>query len=86
MVLEDCNALQAQEFAELCRSEIEKILKQESLSFKVTASFGVSDTHITQYSFESLFNSADQAMYIAKRKGKNRVECAQKIVIQPLDE
>ncbi|MBO1254377.1 GGDEF domain-containing protein [Alteromonas sp. 5E99-2] len=86
VLMEDCDALQAQEFAESCRAEIEKILKEERLSIKVTASFGVSDTHITQYSFKSLYNSADQAMYIAKRKGKNRVECAKKMVIQSLGE
>lgn len=76
IILDGCNISQARQVAESCRQEIEKILQHDSLSFKVTASFGIADSTTSNYSFDALFNSADQAMYNAKRNGKNRVKCA----------
>ena len=39
-----------------------------------TMSFGVAGPE--GHSLESLFAAADQALYVAKRKGRNRVEAA----------
>lgn len=75
IILDGCNIAQAKQIAESCRQEIEKILQKNNLMFKVTASFGIADSDSSKYSFETLFNRADRAMYNAKRKGKNRVEC-----------
>jgi len=42
---------------------------------KVTASFGVASLNSTQHdSFDHAYQDADKALYLAKRKGRNRVE------------
>jgi len=40
----------------------------------VTASFGVASTRDCGYNLPTLLASADDAMYTAKRAGRNRVE------------
>lgn len=42
-------------------------------SFSVTASFGVSELQIRETRFEKLLENSDQALYQAKREGRNRV-------------
>ncbi|OHB33823.1 MAG: hypothetical protein A2X84_10560 [Desulfuromonadaceae bacterium GWC2_58_13] len=72
ILIPDCDISQAKACAEkLCRAIAENPF---SVSTPVTASFGVAgmrpeDTH------ESLTNRADQALYLAKQNGRNRVEC-----------
>jgi diguanylate cyclase (GGDEF)-like protein len=45
----------------------------------VTASFGVASIPETALDMEALIEGADQALYRAKRAGKNRVECAPRL-------
>jgi diguanylate cyclase (GGDEF)-like protein len=44
-------------------------------TFNVTASLGVAQA-MTRETFENLFTRTDHALYAAKHKGRNRVECA----------
>ncbi len=60
--------------AERLREAIEKHkFRFERKDIKVTASFGVTSSGIND-SIESLISRADEALYEAKRKGRNRVE------------
>jgi diguanylate cyclase (GGDEF)-like protein len=64
----------ARELAEKLRAQIEAIdeLPNDSALF-ASGSFGIAELESGE-SLEPLFNRADQAMYRAKYKGKNRVE------------
>jgi diguanylate cyclase (GGDEF)-like protein len=55
--------------AEGLRSAIEAM---QPAGFPVTTSIGVASIH-GEWDFEALFKAADQAMYIAKDKGRNQV-------------
>jgi diguanylate cyclase (GGDEF)-like protein len=46
---------------------------EQGLELQVTASFGVAHRDKNTTSLETLIARADQAMYIAKHKGRNRV-------------
>ncbi|MEJ2415314.1 MAG: diguanylate cyclase, partial [Sulfurimonas sp.] len=61
----------AQSVAEKLRQEIENF--HFSTVKKVTASFGVSYPRDESYTFETLFDNADKALYQAKEAGRNRV-------------
>ena len=68
----------AAELAEKIRLLIEKgEIKTEKETLKITASFGVADlSATTEASTTHLINAADNALYEAKNKGRNRVEKA----------
>ena len=52
-------------------------LQLDHLSLPVTASFGVSGVRQHQRaSLDALYSAADQALYIAKKQGRDRVEWA----------
>ncbi len=61
----------AQSVAEKLRQEVENF--HFSTVKKVTASFGVSYPRDESYTFETLFDNADKALYQAKEAGRNRV-------------
>jgi diguanylate cyclase len=64
----------AMEMAERFRNSIASIDTSETGHvFTVTASFGVTTTQISGYSFDSLVSNADEALYQAKHAGRNRV-------------
>lgn len=70
MVLPKCNALSAKDKAEkiriaLCKMEIEGI--------KITASFGVAQMTSLHKDFEDILKDADEALYRAKKNGRNQV-------------
>ncbi|HZK56879.1 MAG TPA: GGDEF domain-containing protein [Clostridia bacterium] len=53
----------------------EKTFVIDSTILHITASFGVSSLQATgDHGFEKYFSLADKALYLAKRRGKNRVE------------
>ncbi|GAB2489569.1 GGDEF domain-containing protein [Arenimonas alkanexedens] len=59
-----------------CRRGIIAISPSEAgYAFNITASFGVAGTHVCGHDFDQLLARADDAMYRAKREGRDRV-CA----------
>lgn len=60
--------------AERFREHIANINTAETgNTFKATASFGVTTTLNSGYTFDTLLSQADQALYQSKREGRNRV-------------
>lgn len=82
IVLEDFDQSKGYEFAELIRSGVEKynfIIRDSEgnvveSGIKITISGGVSTTYDGLKSCDKMIEEADKALYIAKKKGKNRVE------------
>lgn len=72
-----CSPQQAGQLAERLRRAIagEAIALADGRALQVTASFGVAGTGAAAQ-LEELLHAADQALYSAKRKGRNRVESA----------
>jgi diguanylate cyclase (GGDEF)-like protein len=68
------NAEEAAELAEKCRTAIENISTLPTKhQFKITASFGVSDTVQVGYSIDNLISAADLALFQSKKRGRNVV-------------
>ncbi len=64
----------AQQLAETLRVAIENIdIQVEGVRLKITASIGVAAKTFAQESMQVIQQHADQAMYEAKRGGRNRV-------------
>lgn len=76
ILLPDCAAEIAAVRAEDIRSAIEAMhLNDQGQALRVTASLGVASTSPSITDQNSLLKAADSALYVAKRAGKNRVEC-----------
>lgn len=74
MLLPYTNGEQAYAIAEQCRCALADTLFQDGITtIAVHASFGVSSTKV-HFDFDELFYLADQALYQAKKQGKNRVQ------------
>mgnify|MGYP000092771121 CR=1 FL=1 len=74
ILLTSCDKKTAQERAEACRQAIENINTQDSgFIFTITASFGVTDAHVSGFELDKLLADADSAAYAAKRAGRNQV-------------
>ncbi|MDC0602934.1 GGDEF domain-containing protein [Aliiglaciecola sp.] len=74
ILLPGCDVNKALDVAELCRRAIEKIDTRETdHNFRITASFGVSETLTCGYNLDKLFAGADAALYCSKDSGRNRV-------------
>ncbi len=72
VMLSYCNLQNAFKRAEEIRKAIEELSLEK---LKITASFGVTSLSLhPEATLEELINFADQALYKAKREGKNRVE------------
>lgn len=66
----------AAKLAEYMRSEIENLMPQISHQrINVTASIGVASGERSEASIAAIQRRADQAMYDAKQRGRNRVSC-----------
>jgi diguanylate cyclase len=66
----------ARRMADDCRVRLAGIDTGESgYVFRITASFGVTTSHMSGYDLTRLLSHADKALYRAKRGGRNRV-CA----------
>ena len=74
MILPGCELSHAVRIAEECRLKISEIdASAQGQKFQVTASFGVAESKTCGYSLKDLLSGADEAMYIAKRRGRNQV-------------
>lgn len=78
ILLPDTNIRSGMAVAERLRKSIESAPVQISNEFEiyVTVSMGVACADQNTTSLETLINRADQAMYIAKHHGRNKVECS----------
>jgi diguanylate cyclase (GGDEF)-like protein len=74
----NCDLAGARVVAERTRRAIEAaaIVLPDGAVLRVTASFGVAAAAGAHSALERLFGAADQALYSAKKLGRNRVECA----------
>lgn len=77
LVLPETSLADAIAMAERLRTEIENTTVCSAKSdIRTTASFGISALTSQQASLEHLINEADDVLYQAKRKGRNRIEAA----------
>ncbi|HEV7816487.1 MAG TPA: GGDEF domain-containing protein, partial [Janthinobacterium sp.] len=74
----NCSLGTASIMAERIREAIEKAVFSlpDRRTLQVTASFGVAQASGPLDSLDSMFRAADQALYLAKEQGRNRVVCA----------
>ncbi|MGX5173783.1 GGDEF domain-containing protein [Aliikangiella sp. IMCC44653] len=74
ILLPGCEPEQALRIAEECRLKISEIdVTPLGLDDPITASFGVADSQSSGYLLKDLIAHADEAMYLAKRRGRNQV-------------
>jgi len=73
LILRNCTIDDAMGKANRLREAIEKLCPAD---IPITASFGVAAFNGDNNDFERLFKAADDAVYVAKRSGRNRVEQA----------
>lgn len=82
MVLQDSSLPEGLALAEQLRHSLEnKLLNFDGKPLKLTASFGVACALAPHCDMEKLMGAADEALYQAKRKGRNRVEAAVQTVV-----
>ncbi|MBC7756174.1 MAG: diguanylate cyclase [Bdellovibrio sp.] len=77
ILLPDATPEMALEIAERLRSDVESRAGSSirgSLGLKITASFGVAILNQEIESFKAMLDKADQALYVAKRSGRNCVK------------
>ena len=75
IALPDCQPDKVLMLAEICRDAIEQLdCSDIQKGLKLTASFGVAYSQISGYQCSELMRHADQALYLAKYNGRNRVE------------
>ena len=77
IVLPDTDSEAAEIAAEKLRKAVEKkVFKYKDETFKVTISIGIAQRKETD-TLESLLQRADEALYLSKKSGKNRITIAQ---------
>jgi diguanylate cyclase (GGDEF)-like protein len=75
LMLPETGVEEAAHAAERVRSAIENIdIRVDGLSVRCTVSAGVSGTELHGTDFDRMLRGADEALYRAKRNGRNRVE------------
>lgn len=75
IALPDCQPDKVLMMAEICRDAIEQLdCSAIAPQLKMTASFGVSNHLYAGYQAADMMRQADQALYLAKYHGRNRVE------------
>jgi diguanylate cyclase (GGDEF)-like protein len=73
ILLPECTPSKTLDRAEQIRQAIDAITEWDSLSLKISASFGIAATDQHGYDLRRLLIAADDALYRAKRNGRNRV-------------
>jgi diguanylate cyclase (GGDEF)-like protein len=77
LILPQTDMSSARELAERLRKRIESLsVRTNSGEVRVTTSFGVAEYSARSGEGDKVFERADQALYAAKRNGRNRVETA----------
>ena len=77
MILPNVKLNKAASIIEELRQEIEDfVLTKEEVSAKITASFGVSGYPEIVDNTQNLIRTADDAMYMSKHQGRNRITIA----------
>lgn len=87
LLLPETNSINAQQivqrlqtiFSEIQMSEFDNEIKEKMSSFPATFSVGIVTYHTPKLSAEEILQAADQQMYEAKKKGKNKI-CAKQIL------
>ena len=75
ILLPETDILQARTVANrLCKRISEKVVRSQSVQFKVTASIGIASASASMSGIDALMKSADTALYQAKALGRNRAE------------
>ena len=76
IILPGANLAQAQQVIERCRVMLaaEEITTENQTQINVTASFGLVSVHGREVASHLLIKTADEALYIAKHQGRNRIE------------
>ncbi len=75
LILPETGAEQAQHLAERIRLQLfEQKIQHKDKAFSVTASFGISSCIVNDETLETMLTKADDALYIAKKKGRNQVK------------
>lgn len=73
ILLPSCDLGAACHVAEKCIETLQLIDTQETgFDFKVTASFGITTSHLSSYNLSSLIADADKALYESKNNGRNQ--------------
>ena len=75
MLLPDCTQVTAAQRAEEMREAIAASRRtgDAAADVQITASFGVAATKVCGYNLPTLLANADNALYVAKNSGRNRV-------------
>ncbi|TNF45244.1 MAG: GGDEF domain-containing protein [Epsilonproteobacteria bacterium] len=81
VLLPETNDRQATQLAERIRREIEKYKLKENRSLEITASFGITQYTYRDTNIEKVTRRADEALYQAKKAGRNRVEIIERFAI-----
>lgn len=80
LILPETNEKDAYLLAERLRCKLEKLtFKMNDKTFKVTASFGVSEYNASMAVGQTLVEKADRALYKAKEQGRNNTYLASKL-------
>jgi diguanylate cyclase (GGDEF)-like protein len=82
ILLPETNDKQALHIAERIRKEIENCtLKDDDHTLEFTASFGIAQYTLKDISIEKVTRRADEALYQAKKAGRNRIEVIDKFAV-----
>jgi len=82
VLLKACDLENAQRIAETLRAQIESLpLHHDQHEIRITASFGVAQ-HTLHEEKSRFIHRADQALYVAKSKGRNRLELSHSLSIE----
>lgn len=74
-ILPETDMDEASQLAERLRSNIQNMsIEHEGNTLQITASFGISVSKAIEQTLESMLTQADDALYIAKKKGRNQVK------------
>lgn len=76
LILKHTSLSKAHQIAERCRSAIEALVisNDEGQSIRVTASFGIAQSHHGLRP-QQVLSQADKALYAAKASGRNQIKC-----------